>query len=322
MTFKLRFLFFLAGFGLLLTSDGHTLALRNSGTAVREQKRIRFQINTIEEASGVRKVLSETTVEGAPGTDFSIDLQSAGYKLKARFLTDLINEDALKVRARLETRRFFGYSEQKLPIYEEDNQSQDLQLSFDEGIVLLPFGSHGGPSVLKIEITPVWSSQTVRDSSGKLQPVQINPGNIPPGGSINIQAGRKPHRFEVDAALYEDGREVARGSGNSLLEEATEFVLRADQPAGKAATNPLAVNFKIADYSRGRPVDGVVIAFDLYDVAPEKNSSRVSIVLGWTGAGELGSELKYDLTNHYLSGNGHRYELRFTVKLGAGEVAD
>jgi hypothetical protein len=321
MTFRLRFLFILAGFGLLLWSDGHTRALKNSPVAASDQKRISFQINTIAETSGVRHVLSEATVEGAPGTDFTIDLESAGYKLSARFLTDLVSEDALKVRARIETRRFFGYSAQKLPIYEEDNQKQSLQLSFDEGIVLLPFGSQGGPSILKIEITPAWSSETARDATGKLRPVQIKPGNIPLGGSINIQASRKPHRFVVDAVLYEDGREVARRSGNTLLDEATELSLQPGQPAAaEAVANPLAINFRVVEYARGRPVDGVVIDFDINRVAPEKNKTRVPLALGWTGAGELDSELKYDLS--YLNGNGHRYELGFKVKLEEGEVAE
>ena len=323
MTFKMRFVLVLLGFALLLSSDGHTLATRDSGTAGKAQKRIRFQITTIEESSGLRNVLSEATVEGAPGTDFTINLQSAGYKMHARFLTDLVSEDVLKVRAKLETRRLFGYSDQKLPIYEEDSQSQGLQLGFDESIVLLPFGSHGGKSILKIEITPAWSSETVRDAAGELRALKIDPGNTPLGGSINIQASRKPHRFEVDAVLYQDGHEVARGRGNSLLEEATEFALQPnEQASAEVHSNPPVVNFKVDQYTRSRPVDEVAIGFDIYRVAQQENNRRASIGLNWAGAAELGSELKYDLTSHYLSGSGHRYELGFKVKLAEGEVAD
>jgi hypothetical protein len=316
--------FLLVGLGLLLSTNGHTLALRNSkATGADVEKRIRFQITTIEESSGARHVLSEASVEGAPGTDFTISLQSAGFKMNARFLTDLINQNALKVRTKLETRRFFGYSEQKLPVYEEDNQIHALHLNFDEGIVLVPFGSHGGSSVLKIEIAPSWSSQTVREASGKLRPLQIDLGQTSLGGSISIQASHKPHRFAVDAVLYEDGQEVARGSSNSLLEEAEELTLRPNEKASaEVRDNPLAVNFRVDEYSRSRPVDEVVIGFDIFRVAEKENGRRAPVGLNWAGAGELGSALKYDLTRYYLSTNGHLYELRFTVKLGEGEVAD
>jgi hypothetical protein len=317
-------MFLLVGVGLLLSSNGHTLALRNSkATSADTEKRIRFQIITIEETSGARNVLSEASVEGAPGTDFTINLRSAGFKMNARFLTDLVNRNALKVRTKLETRRFFGYSEQKLPVYEEDNQTQALQLNFDEGIVLVPFGSHGGDSVLKIEITPSWSSQTVREASGKFRPLQIDLGKTSLGGSISIQASHKPHRFAVDAVLYEDGQEVAHGSSNSLLEEAGEFTLTPNEKASaQARDNPLVINFRVDEYSRSRPVDEVVIGFDIFSVAQQDNIRSTPVGLNWAGAGELGSALKYDLTRYYLSTGGHRYELRFTVKLGEGEVAD
>ena len=107
---------------------------------VRAPKRIRFQVATVEEGTGGRKVISNATIEGPPGTDFFVDLQSQRFKMNARFLTDLVSPGKLKVRAKLNTRRLYGYSQNNLPLYEEDNQSETLQLGFEEQVVLLPFG--------------------------------------------------------------------------------------------------------------------------------------------------------------------------------------
>src|SRR4051812_7072862 len=130
-------------------------------------ERVQFRITTIEDQGGERNVVSDATVEGVPGTDFDISLEGERFKMSAKFLTDLVAPQRLHVRARLDTRRLYGYSDKNLPLYEEDNQSQTLDLSFDEMVVLLPFGRGGGDSRLKIEITPVVSRQTARLPSGK-----------------------------------------------------------------------------------------------------------------------------------------------------------
>ena len=104
-----RFLFALVVPLLLTTSD----------QASREQaRRIRFQIATVEERAGARDVISEAVVEGPPGIDFTVSLQSNQFKMNARFMTDLVSADRLKVRARLNTRRLYGLSERDLPLYE------------------------------------------------------------------------------------------------------------------------------------------------------------------------------------------------------------
>ena len=92
----------------------------SSRASIESPRRIRFQIATVEEKAEARNVISEAIVEGPPGTDFNINLQGSRFKMNARFLTDLASTEMLKVRARLNTRRLYGYSERNLPLYEED----------------------------------------------------------------------------------------------------------------------------------------------------------------------------------------------------------
>ncbi|MCI0490149.1 MAG: hypothetical protein L0229_26445 [Blastocatellia bacterium] len=284
-----------------------------------DAKRIRFRVATIEEKAEGRNRISETLIEGPPGTDFEIALHDERFKMNARFLTDLAGEDELKVRASLDTRRLYGYSERDLPLYEEDSQKQTLQLGFDEAIVLLPFGRNGGDR-LKIEITPARTEEAARLPSGRLRPLEINIIKPAPGGTINVRAVKQPHNFEVEMALLENGREVARGAGSFLLEEAQELVLQPDSSAGPdVAADPLAVSLTIDEFLRGRPLDQVAISFDVYRIT---GGARDAIARNWAGITALGEGLNYDLTDHYLKSPGRAYELRFTVKLAAGETVD
>ncbi|HKC63158.1 MAG TPA: hypothetical protein VKB86_05945, partial [Pyrinomonadaceae bacterium] len=158
MKSRTRVLMILLALALTLLCDGRFPSVASSPGA-RESERLRFRITTIEERAGERNVVSDATVEGPAGTDFDISLQSERFKMNARFLTDLIEHNSLKVRAKLDTRRLYGYSEQNLPLFEEDNQNQTLQLGFDESVVLLPFGRGGANNRLKIEITPQVSDE-------------------------------------------------------------------------------------------------------------------------------------------------------------------
>jgi len=189
--------------------------------------------------------------------------------------------------------------------------------------VLLPFGRNGGNNMLKIEITPSWSDQTVRGPTGKLRPLNIDIGEAPFGGSFNIEAFHNPHRFVVEAGLFEDGKEIACGTSNNLLEDAQELLLQPNESASAAClNNPLAINLSVDNYVRGRPVDQIAVGFDVYRIAKLENDKRQPVGLNWAGAGSLGSELKYDLSKNYLSGTGHQYELRFKVRLADGETVD
>src|ERR1044071_157529 len=140
---KMRAKLTLILFALLSLTGGGRLRSTNANPVAADLKRMQFQIATIREHAGERTVISSSVIEGPPGTDFDIDLQGERFKMKAKFLTDFDASNALAIRARLQTRRLYGYSAQGLPLYEEDEQSQTLRLGLDEDIILLPFGRSG-----------------------------------------------------------------------------------------------------------------------------------------------------------------------------------
>src|SRR5262245_66288050 len=115
----------------LIISKGKLYSEAPAQMELNNVKRIRFQIATIEEREGERNIFSTATVEGPPGTDFTVNLQEGRFKMNAKFLIDLIKENELRVRAKLNTRRLYGYSERSLPLYEEDAQNQAMKLGFD-----------------------------------------------------------------------------------------------------------------------------------------------------------------------------------------------
>jgi hypothetical protein len=316
---------FILSLALLMTSPGGGRpSLANQPEAGRDDsKRIRFSVRTVEEESGNRNVISETVIEGPPGTDFNINLQSSRFKMGAKFLTDMVGATRLRARARINTRRFYGYSENKLPIYEEDTQEQAIELGFDEEMVLLPFGQGGGASVLKIEITPSIADKPVYSMAGRVLPLEIDIVKQSPGGSINVQAFKMPHNFEVEATLVEDGREVARATADCLIEDKQELLL-APQPGASAEVinNPLAVSLTLSQYMRSRPADEIAIDFSVSRINRQGENKQEVIASNWAGIGALGSTLKYNLSDYYLKATGKNYELRFTIKLAKGETAD
>lgn len=286
-------------------------------------KRIRFQVATIAEHAGERRVISSSLIEGPPGTDFNIDLQGERFKMSAKFLTDLVDSKTLNVRAKLQTRRLYGVSERGLPLYEEDQQQQALQLGFDDDIILLPFGRTGGDDRLTIEITPAMTDEPVRAPSGELRPLDIKILKVSQGGTVNIQASRVPHRYATEVTLLEEGREVARATANVLLEEAQELVLQSNtQASNEVANNPLVVRLNINEYLRGRPADAVAINFDINRINRQNADQRESVGLNWSGVATVGADLRYDLSEAYAPHAGKKYELRFRIKIASGELID
>ncbi|MBD0372598.1 MAG: hypothetical protein ICV60_17270 [Pyrinomonadaceae bacterium] len=319
MRTRLRILLLALALPVLMMSDGGQALRARSANSSDAEQRIRFRITTVEERGNERSILSETSIEGPPGTDFDLHLQHAGFKMKAHFLTDLVGRDTLRVRATLDTRRLYGYSEQKLPLYEEDTQDTALEVGFDESVVLMPFGRTGGGDVLKIEIAPMRSERPARLASGKRRPLEIEITKPAPGGFISVEAFKQPHRFTVEAALFEDGREIARGASNNLLEEAQEFTLQPNAQAGEEVQkNPLTVNLSVAQFIRSRPTDQAAISFDIYRAG---EGERQTIASKWSGIMELGSVLSYDLKS-YQPVAGRKYEIRFRVRLAPNESSD
>ena len=310
----IRILFTLTIFSLLTLSDSPRAA---------EPQRIQFRVTTIEEGQGGRQVISDATIEGPPGTDFTITLQGERFKMNARFLTDLITAGTLKVRARLDTRRLYGFSERELPLYEEDRQSQTIELGLEEQIILLPFGRQDAAEKLKIEITPAASRQSPYLASGKPRPLEIDILKQSPNGEVSIQASKTTHNFEVEAILLEDGIEVARAVADLLIEEPRDLMLQPNDRASREATDhPLVVNLTVDEYTRGRPADSVGIRFNLHRSDAADHAQRQTLARRWAGIGMIGSELTYDLGSHYLKETGRKYELRFNLNLAKSERAD
>jgi hypothetical protein len=243
--------------------------------------------------------------------------------MKAHFLTDLIASDRLKVRTQFDTRRLYGYSERNLPLFEEDNQRENLEVSFDEAIELFPFCLSGGGDRLKIEITPSWSGETSLTAAGELRPMTIKLERPSPGNLITIEATKVPHRFALTAMLFEDSREVARGEiYNALIEEPQEISLKPNGQAGAdVLAHPLSVNVGISRYIRSRPADEVAVEFSLSQISTQPGGRRENIATQGAGIDQLGSSLSYDLTDYYLKSRGRNYELRLLVNLAAGERA-
>lgn len=319
MSTPTRILFILLLSLVFLASSDRPSRAMNSPQSV-NAKRIKFDLTTFEEREGRRDLISQTTVEGPEGTDFNIKLAGARFQMNARFLTDLVAPNTLKVRADLNTRRLYGQSERNLPLYEEDSQRQALQLGFDEKMVLLPFGRNDSSDQLKIEISPILSDQTAYLESGQRRPLEIKILKASPEGVISVEASKTPHRFVIEAALLEDGREVARETSDALLEEARELILRPNEQASRdVIKRPLAVTLTVNQYMRARPTDQVAIKFD----ADQLSEAAQRELPSFHGAGinEVGAYLNYDVTQ-YLKSSGGKYELRFKIKLAPGEDAN
>lgn len=308
----------------LLSNDESALtAARSQPSPARIVERIKFHILTVEERGSERNIISESIVEGPPNSDFNISLEGERFRMRARFLTDLIRSDALKIRTKLDTRRLYGSSERDLPLYEEDEQSESLELRFDEAVVLLPFGRTGGDHRLKIEIIPAISDQTSILPSGKVRPLEITILKPSPGGIVGFEAIKIPHNFLVEASLLEDGREIASGTAPLLIEEQQEMTLQPNAEAGpEIAANPLIIKFTIERYTIGRPGDQVTFGFDIYRSNITQGNRREAVGQNWAGVASLDSDLTYDLSHRYLSATAKKYELRFKFKLAPGEHAD
>ena len=298
----------------LLFLSGRPAPLKVKNPDAAAQQRIRFQIAIVEENAGGRSVISTASIEGPPGTDFSINLVDSRFKMDARFLTDLLADASLNVRAKLQTRRLYGYSERNLPLYEEDVQNHTLPLSFDEQIVLLPFG-RGGSDSFQIEIVPAVSENPAYLPSGELTPPEIKIDDQTLRGLITIQACKIPHRFQAEATLLEDGREIARGMTSLLLEEPREIALEPlSDPPSEIGDRPTALSLAISDFVQSRPADRATVTFDLFGPDKLDAGKRTLIASRWAGVTSFGSPLTYDLSRVVSGSSVKKYELRLAVR--------
>lgn len=279
---------------VILAGDNSPVAAENT------QKRIRFQITTVGETRNERKILAQTTIEGDPGTDFDIDLQTGGFKMQSRFLSDLVSDDRLKIRARIETRRFYGMSPANLPLYEEDSQKKSFEIGFDEALVLLPHGRNVGAETLKIEIVPTLSEVAGAKTD---RPIKISFEKPVENSEISIRARKIPHWFAVEAVLLADGAEIARGTADCLIEEEKEIIL---QPAGDKAATPFRAKVTVDKFIRNRPQDLIGINFGFYQGAEP-------ILANGAGINLSGKDFVYALNGDLLSKD-KNFQLKFNVR--------
>jgi len=309
-----KFILFVSILTLAIMSSDRSVAVSRAQSS--EPPRIRFEVVAFEERNGDREIVSDTTIDGPAGTDFTINLHDNRFQMNAKFMTDLIAPGMLKIKADLNTRRLYGYSERQLPLYEEDAQQQAMQLGFDEKVVLLPFGRNDSTDQLKIEITAAISEQSTHLPSGKARPLEIKIPKQSPGGAISVEASKIPHNYSVEATLLEDGREVARGTSNYHIDEPAEMLLGPEPGAGSGLTNNLlAIDFTIYRYLRTGPKGQAAFGFSAYRRDQQGNKGEV-LVPEAAGIGDLESSISYELGQF---SNGRTYQLILTMKLAPGE---
>ncbi|MBX7222850.1 MAG: hypothetical protein K1Y36_23075 [Blastocatellia bacterium] len=279
--------------------------------------RIQFCITAIEAHSNTPNLISETLIEGPPGTDFNLNLKSKGFVLTTRFLTDLLPDQRVEMRAALETRRYLGQSDHNLPLYEIDTQRQSVLVGTDEAAVLFPFGQEGDSDSFKIVIT----QNPIERTAKRPMPLEIKLVKPAPNGEIEVTARKIPHRFVARLALVRNGQTLAQGESSCRLEAVQEIKLI---PAGAAPETlhqlPVAVALTVSDFTRSRPQDTVGIHFDVLQSDPA--GAVKSLVRNGAGVGTLGEPLKYDLTNFLSLPNTGTCELIFTIRLAEGESSD
>jgi hypothetical protein len=314
VTFRTRLLIAVALF-VLGQSAGDRLHA-DSMSEPKAPRRIAFSVSAIEQRGTSRNVLSEAVIEGPEGTDFNVKLTSGRFRMKASFLTDMIDNNLLRVRADLETRRFYGYSQSQLPLYEEDQQNQSFTLGFDEQMVVLPFGQKDGDDQLRIEITP---APGLEPEKGRKLDISILKETLK--GAINVEAFKRPHRFDVDAALLEDGRQIGHASSPALLAENRQLMIADPNSPNSSGRGALAVSLAVDGYIRNRSEDEASISFDV-NLVDEEHRIREAIAKNYAGICTLGRPVTYDLTANYHGTPGHKYELRLTVNLAPGESPD
>lgn len=308
-----KFLLLVSIVAMIFMSGARPAALSSAKSG--EPRRIRFAVAAFAESNGQRNLVSETTVDGPAGTDFNIDLHDSRFQMKAKFTTDLVASGTLKIKAELNTRRLYGYSERSLPLYEEDERKETMLVALGEKLVLLPFGGNDSNEQFKIEITPALSEQSNYLASGKPRELEINIPKPSPGGAITVEAHKVPHDYLVEATLLEEGREVARGAAPYHLGEPTELLLQAGPQAGSSIRNDqLAINFTVNRYSTSG-AGQVAFGFSVYRRDQQGNKGEVMLPQA-AGIGDLGSTFKYELGE---LANGKKYQLNLKVKLSPGE---
>ncbi len=249
-------------------------------------QRVHFRIVTRVTDSESEETISEAVVEGPNGTDFSILLNGTSFRMRARFMTDLIGPN-LNMRAHLETRRHLGDSVRGLPLYEEDVQKHRMDVGLEETVVLRPFGGAVGEEGLQVEIEPSISSFGDSTQEGS-PPLNIRILKQSPDGKISIRARRVPHFYDVVAELVSDGGVVGRAAGTVVLEEPARLQFRGTAGESQEEWEPLGIDFTVEEFARSRPEDHVTFRFDV-------RGDDALFANNWAGGAWLGATTPYRL---------------------------
>jgi hypothetical protein len=301
---------------VLHSSDSVQVSAKRTvaSSAVTKPARIKFNIVAVEERGSQRNVISESTIDGPPNTDFNIYLNGEHFRMTARFLTDFILPNRLRIRTRLDTRRLYGTSENNLPLYEEDEQTQSLDISFDEALVLLPFGRTGSDHRLKMEITPVIGNDIVAESVNAERPLEIAILKPSPGGIVQFEAMKRPHNFVAEIAISEQGRELANNVAPLLIEEERTVLLQGKDGWNYALGTPM-VTVVVDRFLRNRPADEVGYKYEIHGL---DNTNGTQADMKGAGVAALDPNLNGKAAHKFLIA-GRVYELTFRFKLAAGE---
>lgn len=273
-----------------LAVSGALLLSPASGHPGREGDRVSFLVTALAETSRGRTSVGRTLVDGPPGTDFTIALETGPFTMEARFRTDLAEEDRLTIRSLLRTRRSLGLSERGLPLYEEDVQRSRMILGFDEALSLLPFGGRGFDENLRIEIVP-----TLRPGAGQAgeEPLEIRILDPSPGGALQVRAERIPHHYLAEARLLAAGEPVAEGRARLFLEEPGLLRLAAVDGQRTPRGEVMEIDLEVGLPARACPGGPVSLTFDVHAIGP--GGKRTEIGRKWAGAGLMGSAIGYEL---------------------------
>jgi hypothetical protein len=271
-----------------------------------QPERISFRITTVETGAGERTVLSEALVDGPVGTDFVIRLNSGRFQMEARFLTDLLDNGNLRIRSRLHTKRFYGYSKRNLPLYEEDTQRPEMELDLDEAMALLPFGQGGGSETLSIEIVPGVSRLSALTEEGRLRPLEIDFLRNAPGGVISIEAVKIPHKYVIEAQVLDGDLPLFAATSPLLYDDESVVVLLPTLEERQSGEYQLKM--KIREFQQGAPSGIVGFGFDLDRHHPRGIHPTA---LNWAGTARLGSSIEYDLNDE----TGRPLKLHMKIRL-------
>lgn len=248
--------------------------------------RVSFRIRTLVGPAGAQTTASDATVDGPPGTDIALEGKAGVFTMTAKLKTDLVTAGRVRVVADVTTRRAAGTSERGRQLFEEDSQRRTVELAADgsESLVVLPFGRNPDGEELAIDIAPALSNAPARTPTGEPAPLRIRIDAIGPDGWLRVDAEKVPHRYDVEATLERDGREIARGAARCELGEPGTV------PIATEDSTFVALRLTVNEFERLCPNGSTGFTFDV--VEPRTSTP---IARQWSGVAAAGAPTSYDL---------------------------